>query len=218
MMMSGDLSGADVPRNRLLRLDFLSSRWLHCQAGSRVPAWLLLGLEHSGHGLLWLPAVLLLVLWPGLHWQLRTYALNLEAGFLLDLAVVGALKLAVKRLRPSYTERQYSATVIADQYSFPSGHASRCALIAAMVFAFASGGGAAAAVWVALVAAWAVTTSASRIFLGRHYVADVLVGFVLGLALAGAMTKVCPTSHLPGRRQSGCRPALHAVRLDIGRQ
>jgi presqualene diphosphate phosphatase len=186
-MISLDPIGSEVPHNRLLRLDFQASWWLYHVAGKRLPSWLLHGLEHSGHGLFWLPAAFILFIWPGLNWKIRLCALNLEAGFLLDLLVIGALKLCIKRLRPSYAEWQYHATVIADQYSFPSGHASRCVFIAAMAYVFASHK---AALFVICAAIWAMATSTSRVLLGRHYISDVVVGGVLGLVIAGALTEV----------------------------
>ncbi|PWA41445.1 lipid phosphate phosphatase beta [Artemisia annua] len=71
-----------------------------------------------------------------------------------------------------------------DQYSFPSGHASRVSFIASLicfyedvdVLLFGS-------VSVCLIV-WASVTSVSRVLLGRHFVFDVVVGGAIGVANA----------------------------------
>jgi presqualene diphosphate phosphatase len=187
----------DMPSAPLLRLDFQWSQYLYKNVGKHTPSWLLEALELSGHGLFWIPAVLLVTLWPNINWKIRICALNLVVSFILDLLLVGACKMAVRRPRPSYPERQYNATIIADKYSFPSGHASRCILIAAMLCTFRP----LCNVYVVVaMVVWAVVTTMSRVLLGRHYVLDVVIGGLLGVLIAGLMTQVSPYTGLPFAR------------------
>lgn len=186
MMMASDLS-SDQPRNMLSRIDFQISHTLYQTVGKSAPHWLLLSCEHSGNGFIWIPGAMLAVMWPGLGWKVKVFAINLEIGFLLDVAIVGLIKMLVKRSRPDFAEKQYSATFSADKYSFPSGHASRCILIACMVLLFRH---MCHVLVLIMVAAWAVITALSRVFLGRHFFFDVVVGSMIGVVLAGVLSKV----------------------------
>ena len=71
-----------------------------------------------------------------------------------------------------------------DPYAFPSGHAVRGGLIAALASGFLPGW-AAVLVWI-----WALLMTLSRVVTGVHYVSDVLAGFALGLALGFGMASV----------------------------
>ena len=58
--------------------------------------------------------------------QVRHGAANLALGLVLDIALVGAIKGMARRARPVYNHAGDFVVVVAvDQYSFPSGHASR---------------------------------------------------------------------------------------------
>lgn len=175
-----------MPNTLFLRHDVKSSFYLFDNVGRHVPNWLLEALELSGHGLLWIPLAVVMAIWPVVPWKLRICALNLTTSFVLDLIAVGACKLVVRRQRPAYAERRYNATIIADQYSFPSGHSSRCILIAGMLYVFHI-----CPTWlVCLSMVWAVFTSLSRVLLGRHYILDILIGGILGIIVTAIMTKV----------------------------
>ncbi|VDK17946.1 unnamed protein product [Anisakis simplex] len=51
-------------------------------------------------------------------------------GICIDLIAVGIIKCAVRRERPHYNKNdQVYEAPIADQYSFPSGHSSRSAML-----------------------------------------------------------------------------------------
>jgi presqualene diphosphate phosphatase len=187
MMMAPDLV-SEQPKHVTARLDLHSSLYMYQRVGKVVPHWLLLACEHSGNGFIWILGTLLLVILPRISWKLRIFAMNLEAGFLLDLIVIGVLKLAVRRARPDYAEKKYTSNIPADKYSFPSGHASRCIFIATGVYLFRS------MCHPAILAGtmvWAVGTSMSRVILGRHYLSDVVVGSVIGILIGGVLSKVC---------------------------
>lgn len=71
-----------------------------------------------------------------------------------------------------------------DPYAFPSGHAVRGGLIAALASGFLPGW-AAALIWI-----WALLMILSRVVMGVHYISDVLAGFALGLALGFGLASV----------------------------
>lgn len=135
---------------------------------------ILIALEISGHGIPWIIGVVLAV------YRLRDYpqqfAVNFLLALLLDLVVVGLLKVLFQRKRPAYNEMDMFATVSVDNFSFPSGHATRVSMIAALFTLITSN-----VLHRVIVNAWAIIVAVSRVMLGRHHVSDVLFGAVIGL-------------------------------------
>eukprot|EP00850_Spirogloea_muscicola_P015750 SM000123S25862 [mRNA] locus=s123:322973:323920:+ [translate_table: standard] len=94
----------------------------------------------------------------------------------------------------------HNVVVCVDKWSFPSGHASRTILTASLCFLQ----------WPMLAAMlpppldgplifvfatiWAVSTSTSRVLLGRHYFLDVIAGALLGVAEALATELIMSAS------------------------
>lgn len=169
-----------------------------------MPVWLLEGLELSGHGVLWFVIVFIIAMLPSVPWNVRIVAINLEFAMVLDLIAVGGCKLLVRRARPHYAERHYKAHVVADQYSFPSGHASRSILVAGL-FCVCKDFMPGFVVW--LVVLWGVLTSTSRVLLGRHYLSDVMVGALLGVAVTAMVTAVRALVYFP-KSLGYCSPVL----------
>ncbi|MCO5550391.1 hypothetical protein L7F22_003875 [Adiantum nelumboides] len=113
---------------------------------------------------------------------------------MLDLLFIGSLKALFRRPRPVYNKGMY-LVVSLDHYSFPSGHASRAFVILIFVLKYASDWKDTVSQMVGvdelglighyfvpfLFASWAVATASSRIFLGRHFLLDVVVGSLLGI-------------------------------------
>lgn len=162
--------------DKLHNLDIKLSRNLSFCADKASGRWrtLMIILELSGHGVPWIAGTVISILvFSDLK---QEFACNLLLALMLDLAVVGALKVAVRRTRPVYNEKDMFATVSVDNYSFPSGHSTRAAMVAGLFAAFLING-----FWRILIGYWAVCVSASRVILGRHHVSDVVCGVVIGL-------------------------------------
>ncbi len=122
---------------------------------------------------------------------LATFALRgtRPAMFLLAVAAVGVLvrtvlKTAIARPRP--TEELVRVMDIRDSYSFPSGHVMfYVVLLGALYFLLISRGlsGRTIRLAQAAIAVALVLTGISRIYLGVHWLSDVVAGYVFGAVL-----------------------------------
>ena len=157
-------------------------------AASTLVSTLCRALEWSGDGRLWFALWAVLagravlpgwVVWTSEADVRETSRLLLEL-LLADLALVGALKWAVKRRRPSYGRAPTAYVVEVDRYSFPSGHASRAMAIGVGMYGGRSGA-------VAWAVAWALLVGVSRVAYGRPWPGDVAGGWAVGLAVALAV-------------------------------
>ncbi|XP_046395866.1 phospholipid phosphatase 6 [Ischnura elegans] len=134
-------------------------------------------LEVSCHGIPWFAGLMLLIVItssPSLH-QLQV---NLLFGLLLDVILVAVIKAYVRRRRPAKNRGDMFATFSIDNFSFPSGHASRAAFLT-YFFTFLCP---LPSYIILFVLVWANSVCLSRILLNRHYVMDVLAGVALGYA------------------------------------
>jgi undecaprenyl-diphosphatase len=131
-------------------------------------------LAHSGDSWVWM--VLLTLVWffaPG-DWPLT--AAVFFGGIFLTAFPVMTLKFLLQRPRPQGEWGQiYRKT---DPHSFPSGHAARAAMFAALAFLISHPWSGAA------LSVWAVLVMISRVALGLHYFLDILVGLFLGVLMA----------------------------------
>ena len=99
-------------------------------------------------------------------------------GFTLDLCLIGPIKFTVKRKRPKMNVKEGEYTFKADQYSFPSGHASRAIFISNFVCMYFSYRNVPFFNLVVSLLGW--STAVSRVLMSRHYVIDVVFGIVVG--------------------------------------
>ncbi|XP_029473999.1 phospholipid phosphatase 6 [Rhinatrema bivittatum] len=163
----------------LLAIDLWLSKKLgvcaeeHCSWGSARPVMKLI--EISGHGIPWIAGALY-CLYKSDSLAGQEVVLNLLFALILDLALVGLVKGLVKRRRPVHNRMDMFATFSVDRYSFPSGHATRAAMVCRFILNHLV---LAIPVRVLLVL-WAVIVGFSRVLLGRHNVTDVAFGFLMG--------------------------------------
>ncbi|KYO39825.1 presqualene diphosphate phosphatase [Alligator mississippiensis] len=163
----------------LLAIDLWASKRLGVCAregsawGSARP--LMKVIEVSGHGIPWLLGTAYGLCRsdssPG-----REVLLNLLFALLLDLVLVAVVKGLVRRRRPTHNKMDMFVTVSVDKYSFPSGHATRAAMVCRFVLHHLV----LAIPLRVLVVLWAVIVGISRVMLGRHNVTDVAFGLIMG--------------------------------------
>ncbi|NXE95937.1 PLPP6 phosphatase, partial [Menura novaehollandiae] len=175
-----------IALSSLLAIDLWASKRLGVCAGEGS-AWgsarpLMKVIEVSGHGIPWL-----LGTFYGLcqsdSLAAREVLLNLLFALLLDLVMVAVVKGLVKRPRPTHNKMDMFVTISVDKYSFPSGHATRAALVCRFVLRHLV----LAVPLRVLVVLWALIVSISRVMLGRHNMTDVLFGLLLGYVLYGVV-------------------------------
>jgi len=145
-----------------LRLQPGVSRWFR-------PAALL---AHSADSWFWLAGLFIVWLFTRGTWHARTALL---AAAIFSLAVlVMLIKFTVRRRRP---EGEWGGIYRnTDPHSFPSGHAARAVLIAVICWGIGPP-------WLAVVTTlWAPFVILARVSTGVHFLFDVLVGALLGLA------------------------------------
>ncbi|KAI6216910.1 Presqualene diphosphate phosphatase [Aphelenchoides fujianensis] len=168
--------------------------WSRFVSSSRWPHLLL---EWSAHGVPWLAGSALVfayvcrrseyspetrrkfaLLTLGKRFRSIPFHLLRIPGILLDLIAVGVIKLSVRRQRPPYNrDDQIYEAPVADQYSFPSGHTSRAAMLAILTIELC---GVRRIYSRLFVYTLPVLLGISRIAMGRHYFSDVIGGLVLG--------------------------------------
>lgn len=142
-------------------------------------------LAHSGDSWLW--AIGMAFLWcltlrQDLLWHSR--AAILEISVVIQALFVFALKQLIHRARPDGDWGGIYRHV--DPHSFPSGHATRAAMLAVLALALGPD-------WFGwLIFVWAPLVCISRILTGVHYLSDILGGLVLGLSMGFLMLALTP--------------------------
>jgi membrane-associated phospholipid phosphatase len=183
------IAGAAVgPGARLAAFDVQVAHWLHARAAEPLTSVLLaLSHLHSVAGIAFLTLLFAWHLWRRqAHYWLLALLLAVPPGMLLNVL----LKFSYQRARPSFEHPLLTLPT----YSFPSGHTLAATvfygLLACYLWTRLQGTGrrlaamAGAALMVALIAF-------SRMYLGVHYLTDVLAAVAEGLGwLAVCVTSV----------------------------
>ncbi len=137
---------------------------------------------HSGDS--WFIEIALFILWLVSRDRIHQM-LAWMAGCVVVLAVlVLSIKFLIRRQRP---EGDWGAIYRnTDPHSFPSGHAARTAMLATLAFAFGP-------IWLGIAfVVWALLVSLARVWMGVHYLSDVLAGIVLGILFALVTLPLAP--------------------------
>lgn len=185
-MAQGLLPALPLTRNMssLLVLDQQVSRILYDYGEANLRP-ILFFFEHSGNGFFWLPVAFAAWLAGPFSKTLSCLFFNFILCLLLDLVLIGVLKAIFRRPRPVYNKGM-TVFVAADHWSFPSGHASR-AISICFYFWFSKRHLDSTGIqenqiliFLALLSFWGSLTALSRVFLGRHYISDVIFGAFTG--------------------------------------
>jgi undecaprenyl-diphosphatase len=137
---------------------------------------------HSGDSWFW-GLALILLWWRGdAFW--KQWALVMFAGIALLAVIVMTVKFTVRRRRP---EGEWGGIYRnTDPHSFPSGHAARSFLIAALALGLGPA-------WLAvLLCVWAPLVSLARVSMGVHYVSDIIVGAIFGIFVGVVGLEIAP--------------------------
>ena len=165
-MNMNSLAVVDVRCSARLRLGE-KPRWLR---------WSAMILAHSADSWFWLLGLAILWLWGPASW--RWVEQVWFAGIVVTAALVFLCKRLFRRQRPpGEWGKIYRAT---DPHSFPSGHASRAAMLAVSAFGLGMGGIA------VFLLVWMPLVGLARVAMGVHYLSDILAGAALG-ALVGVL-------------------------------
>jgi len=168
-----------VSSDRLTVLDVEIARWLRAHATPEATRWLLLVTDlHSTIAVSCYAAVVGAALTWRRHWRhLATVFVCVGGGLVLNVL----MKLAFHRARPVLDEPLLTLA----SYSFPSGHVAGSTLMYGLVVAwtFTRTRRPLARAAVALAAAGAIALVAfTRMYLGVHYLSDVVAAFAEGVA------------------------------------
>ena len=169
-----------VAHHGLNRLAAREHAWLERLNGVRLPNWevsVLKGVSRLGDGAFWYGLMAALIAWHG--WGAVPVVLHMIMAGLIGTLIYKWLKSATERPRPyQVCPTICCLTAPLDRFSFPSGHTLHAIVFSLVVTAYYPPLG-----W--LVWPFTALVALSRLVLGLHYVSDVLVGALLGGAIAG---------------------------------
>jgi undecaprenyl-diphosphatase len=194
------IAGAVVEGAPITELDLRLAAWLHAHAyGNDLLRTFLLGVTHlhSTPGVLTLTALAAAWLYRrrARHWML-TLLVTVPGGMLLNVA----MKHTFARARPHFDEPILTLTT----YSFPSGHSVAATLLYGLLacyFTREARSWRARALIVIAACAMIALVAGSRLYLGAHYLSDVLAGMAEGCAWLA----ICVTGTATLRRRQAAR-------------
>ncbi len=195
----GYVAAAVFTNPAVVLFDTQVANWFHQYARSAwTPAMLFITHWHQQPGILLMAAVLAAYLYRrGAHYWVATVILAVPGGMLLNVL----LKYSFQRARPVFDD----PVVTLATYSFPSGHAAGATVFYGVLAAYLVCASARWSTRVALVAAavfMVALVAFSRVYLGAHYLSDVLAAMAVG----SAWLAVCITAMSTLRRSRAIRP------------
>lgn len=173
----GGIAEEVVTHDDITGLDVVLSNWFHAHKhGPFTPFMLFITHMHNTIGMLVMSLLAAAYLrWKRDHYWLLTLILSVPGGMLLNVL----LKYLFQRARPTFENPLLTLAT----YSFPSGHTMAATVFYGVVAAYIvwtvrrwKAGVAAVAMACAMVALVAL----SRVYLGAHYLSDVLAAMVEG--------------------------------------
>ena len=185
----------------LLRADALERRVcirINTWSRNRIVRDLFRTVSRLGDGVAWYTLLVAVTLAGGLGAAVAMLHVGLTA--LAGVYLYKSLKARLVRLRPFVSHGEIVArTAPLDEFSFPSGHTLHAVLFTVMFAHYVPA-------LTVVTLPFALLVAASRVVLGLHYPSDVLVGAVLGLALAIAslgLVTLDPVALGPGLHAAG---------------
>ncbi|MCM2576576.1 phosphatase PAP2 family protein [Streptomyces meridianus] len=173
--------GAVLTTTRLVRLDWQVMLFRPYQEWPEWHAFLDYFVVLGQRG----PTAVLVAAWLGWRsWRQRTLRplLALGVALLLLNVTVGAVKIGLGRLGPHYATSVGSAELFAGGDIFPSGHTAN-AVVTWGVLAYLATTPSARRVLSVVGAVFALGVGATTVYLGTHWVSDVLLGWAAGLLI-----------------------------------
>jgi undecaprenyl-diphosphatase len=141
-------------------------------------------LSHSGDSWLWATAVGLIWLLSFSYPDLHRLSAILEVSIVIQALSIFVLKRLIHRQRPDGEWGGIYRQI--DPHSFPSGHATRAAMLSVLGLAFGPS-------WLGwLLVIWTPLVCTARVMTGVHYVSDISGGIILGLLLGAAFVAITP--------------------------
>jgi membrane-associated phospholipid phosphatase len=144
---------------------------------------------HSGDS--WFILIALLVIWLTTQGNWHHISAIMAAGAVALAIFVLIIKFSIRRRRP---EGDWGAVYRnTDPHSFPSGHAARTAMLAVIALFIGP-------LWFGIILLiWAPLVSLARVWMGVHYVSDVVAGILLGILAGSLMIIAAPwlTNFIP---------------------
>ncbi len=141
-------------------------------------------LSHSGDSWLWATGIGLIWLLSFSYPDLHRLSAILEISIVIQALSIFVLKRLIHRQRPDGEWGGIYRQI--DPHSFPSGHATRAAMLSVLGLAF----GPAWLGWLLVI--WTPLVCIARVMTGVHYVSDILGGIILGLLLGGGFAAISP--------------------------
>ncbi|HAF61660.1 MAG TPA: hypothetical protein DCK95_04980 [Anaerolineaceae bacterium] len=147
-------------------------------------------LAHSGDSWYWLAVLFVVWLFTDSTWH--AISAFFAGSILIQAFLVLGIKFLIKRSRPAGDWGAIYRN--SDPNSFPSGHATRAAMLAGLFW------GMNMHPLALILTVWALLVSFARVILGLHYLSDIIAGWILGTLLTFLMLGLQPMlfQMLPG--------------------
>ena len=194
----GGIAEDVVNHDEITVLDVQISSWFHLHATPQLTRIMLVLTDLHGTAGIGAAAFIfgLYLAWKKSRYWLLALAITVPGGMLLNVA----MKLVFQRARPSFDNPFLTLST----YSFPSGHAAGATLFYGMLAAYLVNRVQPWSVRLAIVLCAALLVAAvafSRVYLGVHYLSDVLAGCAEAIAwLAICLTAIDGMRHRQAAR------------------